>query len=70
MINAILTGVLLLASKAADVASKALEKRQQPQLDKPLTKLESERIVEGMLSRAREMAAAEKARKRLEGDKK
>lgn len=67
MINSILTGVILLATKLADTASKALDKRQQP-LDKPLTKLESEKIVDDMVARARKMAEAEKARKRAAKD--
>jgi hypothetical protein len=69
VINTILTGVVLLATRLADTAAKALDRRQQP-LDKPLTKLESEKIIDNMLVRARAMAAVEKARKRLEEDKK
>lgn len=61
MIETIVTSAIALASKIADAV---MRKKPKTELDKPLTKLESEKIVDDMLARARAMAEAEKQRKR------
>jgi hypothetical protein len=67
MIETIVTGVITLASKLAELVGRT---KKKPVIEKPLTKLESERIVEKMMAQAKAMAEAEKARKKAAAEKK